>query len=129
MSLSVVTASEAAVVRVCREPAIGKGNLIGAGVEEARRGCSIFDISLVSSFSSFSCFAVAGLKWVAAHLAIGEITRSGADARVIVGADSVMLAPGWVPTATRAVRVDPSRRGNVGGGPLADEYPVQPAVP
>ena len=31
--------------------------------------------------------------------------------------------------ATRAERVDPSRRGNVGGGPLADEYPVQPAVP
>ena len=28
---------EAAVVWGCREPAIGKGNLIGAGVEEARR--------------------------------------------------------------------------------------------
>src|SRR5438874_13568844 len=53
MSLSVVTASspspsrdasfansekiETAVVRRCREPALGKSNLIGAGVEEARR--------------------------------------------------------------------------------------------
>jgi hypothetical protein len=70
-----------------------------------------------------------GFHGLAFAMVLYLISVSGADARVLVGADPVMLAPGWVPPATRAVRVDPSRRGNVGGGPLADEHPVQPAVP
>lgn len=55
--------------------------------------------------------------------------RSGEWAQMATEERLVQQGQSGRPRATRSVRVDTSRRGNVGGDPLADEYPVQPAVP